>query len=299
MLTSEAFWNKARLNLETAIQFRDRENNAMFQFWATVSLELLGKACLAHFHPVFVVNPEDFKSVRIACGNIENGEYKTIAAKTLYDRLRVMVDGFDEKAASFCNSIAQKRNDELHSSKLPFDGVDLRSWQQQYWRIIKLLCESQNRSLRDLLGEAESLAAEQIIADAKTAIEVAVKGRIKQSGADFKSGKDASTVSALIKASAELARQRCSETDITETCPACGSVGVLRGSEFDEEYIEHLPHDLGNARMRLFCEAEEFKCTMCSLWLSGKEELTISGFEGEFDTEVHRAYEWEPDYGND
>lgn len=299
MLTTDAFWMKAKLNMETAITYRDREDNSKFQFWATISLELLGKACLAHMHPVFIVNPDDFKSVRIACGNLESTEYKTIIAKTLYERLKVLVEGFDEKAESFCNRMAQKRNEELHSAILPFDGIDLRSWQRQFWRIVKLLCEEQEKTLGEFLGQEEADNAEKIIEDATKATEVAVRGRIKQARIDFESGRDKATLSAMIKASGDSAQRQRSETDAIETCPACGSYGILRGTELDAEYIEHPPDDIGRARMLLYCQSEEFKCTMCTLWLSGADELEIAGLPSEFESEALREFEWEPDYGND
>ena len=298
MLTAEAFWNKAKLNLEIAFRYRNSEDNAMFQFWATVSLELLGKACLANAHPVYVVNPEDFKSLRIACGDLESIEYKTITAKTVYDRLNKVVDGFDSKAESFCNKMAYLRNEELHSGALAFEGIDLRSWQQQYWRVVKLLCEEQDRSLEQLIGD-EAPAAEKIIADAKAAIEVAVAGRIKKAGSDFKLGKNPTTLKTLVESSRELARQQRGETDAVAECPACGCLGVLRGNELDEEYIEHMSDEFGMARMRLYCEAEEFKCTICNLWLSGQEQISLGGLPEDFEAEVYREYEWEPDYGND
>lgn len=299
MLTADAFWKKAKLNIATALACRDREDNAMFQFWATISLELLGKACLSSMHPMFVVNPEDFKSVRIACGNLESNEYKTIIAKTLYDRLKLLVDGFDEKAESFCNRMAQKRNEELHSANLPFDGVDLRSWQRQYWRIVKLLCERQGKSLTEFLGAAEAVEAEGIIQDAATAVEAAVRGRINRARVDFQKGKDNATLESLNQASEDIAHRQCTETDVVERCPSCGSFGVLRGSEVDDEYIDHLPYDIGTARIRLFCESEEFKCVMCTLWLAGLDELAVAELPEEFETEVIREFEWEPDYGND
>jgi|GEM_PF-3945758 len=299
MLTADAFWKKARLNIETAVSCRDRNDNAMFQFWATVALELLGKACLVRMHPIFVVNPEDFKSVRIACGNLESQEYKTIIAKTLYERLSLLVDGFDEKAESFCNRMAQKRNEELHSANLPFDGLDLRSWQQQYWRIVKLLCEKQGKSLTEFLEAAEATEAEKIILDATKAIEVAVGGRINQARREFQRGKDKATLDSVIKESENSACRQCSETDTIAECPSCSSWGVLRGSELYEEFIDYLPNDIGNATMSLDCKSEGFKCTMCALLLSGLEELAIAGLPGRFKTETVRYFEWEPDYGND
>ena len=298
-LSAESLWHKARINIEQAIGFRDRQDNARFQFWATVGLELLGKSCLCSIHPVFVVNPEDFKSVRIACGNLASDEYKTIIAKTLYERLKLLVEGFDEKAESFCLRMAARRNEELHSAKLPFDGVDLRSWKNQYWRVVKLLCEKQSKTLEDLLGAEEAVAAEKIIANASAALEAAVMGRIRQCGAAFRSGRESSLIVTIKAASKETALLRCEEHDEVYECPGCGGYGVLHGTEVDEEYLDHLPDDLGTAMVKLFCESEEFRCVACNLRLSGIDELGFAGFPEEFETTAYRAYEWEPDYGND
>jgi hypothetical protein len=299
MLTAEAFWNKAKINIEMSLEYRDRENNAMFQFWATIGLELLGKSCLAHIHPVMVINPEDFKSIRIACGNLESNQYKTIIAKTLYDRLRLLVEGFDEKTESFCIRMAQKRNEELHSSNLPFDGVDLRSWQNQYWKVVKLLCEHQDRNLEQLIGSLEAESAEKIIANAGAAVEVAIKGRIKKAGVDFKKGKDLVTLRSQITMSEDFARNQCTDSDTVDKCPSCGGFGVLRGSEVDDEFIEYSSYDMGTAQIRIYCQSEEFKCAICSLRLSGIDELSIAGLPEDFETEVFREVEYEPDYGND
>lgn len=55
--------------VERALEARDDQYVITFHLWASVALELLGKATLSHIHPPLVADPTHFKSILAASGH--------------------------------------------------------------------------------------------------------------------------------------------------------------------------------------------------------------------------------------
>src|SRR5882757_1244188 len=100
-LTYDDLWNKSKTLIDRAIAKRDEQLFDEFQLWAAISLDLLAKATLARIHAVLVVNPENFEHLLIACGHTVSQEYKTIIAKTVFQRCRRIVKNFDAVTEDF------------------------------------------------------------------------------------------------------------------------------------------------------------------------------------------------------
>ena len=55
----EALYAKSKVYVERSFKAEHDKDQAGFQLWASLSLELLGKATLARIHPALVADPDD------------------------------------------------------------------------------------------------------------------------------------------------------------------------------------------------------------------------------------------------
>src|SRR5690349_21534482 len=106
-LSSEALFAKSRVFILKALRRKEEGDFEEYQLWASLSLELLGKSILASIHPSLVADPTHYQSLFAASGINLSTDLKTIAAHTLFDRLRHLSNSFDEKSRLFCSAIAQ------------------------------------------------------------------------------------------------------------------------------------------------------------------------------------------------
>jgi hypothetical protein len=125
-----------------------------YQLWASLALELVGKAALALIHPCLVAHPNSKVSLFAAAGMSISPDIKTIAATTLFDRLTHVSKRFDENTKKFCTHMSEKRNAELHSGEAPFDGVVAASWEGRYWHTAEIILEVGDGSIEALRGSA-------------------------------------------------------------------------------------------------------------------------------------------------
>src|SRR5271163_3059743 len=93
-VSGEAILAKSRVYAQRALRCKEAGDHDEYQLWASLALELLGKACLARIHPSLIVNPLDHISLFAASGVNLATDIKTIAAHTLFDRLRHVTKGF-------------------------------------------------------------------------------------------------------------------------------------------------------------------------------------------------------------
>ena len=83
-------------------------------------------------------------------------------------------------------------------------------------------------------------------------------------------------------------------------CPACNGMGVMGGTQYDEEISEDQdPDDPFTEYVELTYATEEFVCFVCELHLQGAQEINATSLPDEFYDTEEREREFEPDYGND
>jgi hypothetical protein len=58
-----------------------------YQLWASLAIELLGKAALSQIHPCLIAAPNSKESLFAAAGMSIGIELRTIPAHTLFDRM--------------------------------------------------------------------------------------------------------------------------------------------------------------------------------------------------------------------
>lgn len=124
----ESLFNKSKVYIDRATRARDDGDDSSFHLWGAIALELLGKSALANIHPALVADPSDLNSLLAACGVPSGKHLRSIAAKTLFERLRTVFNEFDRAACDQCMKMMNRRNAELHSGQAPIVGLDPRAW---------------------------------------------------------------------------------------------------------------------------------------------------------------------------
>ena len=306
--SSSALFSKSKIYMARGLRARNEGVLDENQLWASLALELLAKSSLSNLHPALVADPTHYQSLFSACGHPLSPDVKTIAAKTIFERLSHISKKFDKRIKQFCEQQALRRNSEIHSGESPFSGMTPDAWEAKFWHAAHILLELQGKDLEQWLGADESQAPKQLLSDTRNAISMMVETKIEHALEDFKSKhKNNEKRKELIETSKKKMPWGCSErfsfsVDAYELqeCPACSGNGVLGGTIYEEEIsVEEDPNDLFTEYVDITYVTDEFVCLVCGLHLQGAEELHAASLPDEFYDTEEREREFEPDYGND
>lgn len=285
-------FNKSKVFIKKGIINRNENDMSEFLLWASLSLEILGKATLAYVHPSLIVDPNDPKGLLVACGYKKHDDFKTIQAKTVFERLHtsLSITKFDQRKKDFCMSLANKRNAELHSGLLPFDGIRLEAILPQLWEVCVILLEFQNKQLDDWIGKEEAARALQIIADHSAILKTIVESRVESFRQEYrrKYSQTPPTYKYILDENEELIN-----------CPACDNEALAYGELNDKEYLSRSDETPWYTEYRYFYDITEVHCWYCNLKLNGYDEVEIIIDEPAFTKDVDEEPDYDYDYGND
>jgi hypothetical protein len=243
-INGDALHAKSKVYVGRALARKGAGDLDEYQLWASLALELLGKAALARKHPSLVVDPTHWQSMFVAAGINVTTDVKTITAKTLFERLAHLVPRFDKTVQKFCQDIAERRNAELHSADLPFRTMRLEGWEARYWHACDTILHHMGSSLEHWLGAGGAKAPRQLLDEAAQALEAAVKLRVEAVKERFmalkKSDRDRLTADAeLREPQHQAALFKGSHEEIwTGSCPACGCRAFMTGEQTGEDISE-------------------------------------------------------------
>jgi hypothetical protein len=305
-LSADALMGKSQTYIGRALAAKAAGSMGEYQLWASLALELVGKAALANIHPCLVADPNSKYSLFAAAGMSISPDIKTITATTLFDRLTHVSKRFDEKTKEFCTNMSLKRNAELHSGEAPFEGVMAASWEGRYWHTAEIILEVGDGSIETWLGADKAKSPKALLADYTHAIEQAAKVRVETAASAFaarprKEQKEAHARAAVIDTwnMRRSFKQHVDEVWDTE-CPACKSRSFLAGVKYDEEISENNNEDDPFEELvDVSYLAEEFLCPSCNLHLETRDGIEAIGLEVDHIETETRQREYEPDYGND
>jgi hypothetical protein len=304
-LSADALMGKSQAYIGRALTAKAAGSMGEYQLWASLALELVGKAALAKIHPCLVADPQSPVSMFAAAGMSVGTDIKTIIAKTLFDRLTHVSKRFDEKTKEFCTNMSLKRNAELHSGEAPFEGVVAASWEGRYWHTAEMILEVNHSSIESWLGADKAKAPKELLAEYTHATEQAAKIRVETAAEAFLARPKKDRDEAYAKAAAmdpwNMRRIfRLLADDIWETqCPACKSRSFLAGVKYNEEVSEADGEYPDEESVDIFYVAEEFLCPSCNMHLDSREAIEAVELDVDHvETEI-RQREYEPDYGND
>jgi hypothetical protein len=305
-LSSDALMGKSQAYIGRALAAKAAGSKGEYQLWASLALELVGKAALARIHPCLVADPQSKVSLFAAAGMSISPDIKTITAITLFDRLTHVSKRFDEKTKKFCTNMSEKRNAELHSGEAAFEGAVASSWEGRYWHTAEIILEACGSSIETWLGADKAKAPKELLAEYMHAIEQAAKIRVETAAEAFNARQKKDREEALARAAAidiwTMRRSFSLEADnVWETeCPACKSRSFLAGVKYDEEVSEDdNEQDPFEELVDVSYVAEEFLCPSCNLHLDNRDAIEAAGLNVDHIETETRQREYEPDYGND
>ena len=304
-IDSHALFAKSKVYVGRALASKGNADLDQYQLWASLALELLGKAALAGKHPSLVVDPTHWPSLFVAAGINITTDVKTISAKTLFERLTHLFPRFDETLQRFCSGISERRNAELHSADLPFKTMRLDAWEERYWHACDTILQGMGSSLEQWLGAADAKAPRMLLKEAANALDAAVKLRVQAAMERFGKLKKAEQTH-LAAVADKLVPQDQSDlfTSIhseiwAHNCPACNCQAFMSGDQTSEEFSEEIDEDaIWEIVDRAFI-AEEFRCPSCELALKGTNEILSAGLDELYEDQQQREMDYEPEYGND
>ena len=305
-LHPEAIYEKSKVYIQRALKAHADGDMDQYQLWASLALELLGKARLAKIHPSLVVDPTHAASLFAASGINISTDVKTITWKTLFERLQKLSPRFDTKIKDFCDAMAQRRNAELHSGEVPFKPMPLESWEGQYWQVTQQILETMNLTLEEWLGADKAKAPRELVKYVHEATCKAAQIKLEDAKERFSNlrkkeqekrlsiteGKSAFHFSKLFALIADA------EWDVV--CPACGATAFMAGMQYEEIVLDN--YDAENhweEDVERYYSGEEFQCLSCELRLNSREEIEAVKLEVNHQEIETREREFEPDYGND
>ena len=306
-LTRDALYAKSQVYIRRGLRAQGDNDTEEYQLWASLALELLGKAALAKVHPALVADPTHYQSLFAACGRQLSPDIKTITAKTLFERLSHIEKLFDSRHQKFCEQMAIRRNAELHSGESPFSGMSAEAWEREFWGAVEVVLKMQGESLESWLGAEDSKTPTTILERAEEAMQWAVKYRIERCRQDFASKYQDPKKRAQILEDTKQFRywewpftRMAGEGIDTAECPACMATGMRSGSLWNEEISDDQDsNDPSIEWVDLTYVTEDFLCPTCDLRLFGAKEIQAGGLSEEYTKSEAREREFGEEYGND
>jgi hypothetical protein len=307
-LEREALYAKSQVYMRRGLRAQADKETEEYKLWASLALELLGKAALSKVHPALVADPSHAHSLFAACGRQLSPDIRTITAKTLFERLSHVEKSFDSRHQTFCEQMAIRRNTELHSGASPYSGMPPDRWEREYWGAVETVLSMQDETLKSWLGAEESKAPAMIVEQAAQALDWAVKHRISRSKEDFENKyKDPNQRQKVVDGSKQLLWKDVTwEGDSRCDCPACGASGFVGGTLWSEEVVDTDPgsyngedYDPPTETVEKSYSIEAFECPVCGLRLFGTKEIAAADLPEEFTEEEDREMDFGDEYGND
>lgn len=257
--------------------------------WSGLCLELLARAALANISPVLLAEQRNWQNLLQALGYTPTEPKfspKSVSTKDVLTRLKDILPDFDTELQNFCVTHTGRRNAELHSGELPFDGVHGSRWHGTYYRACTVLLASMAYTLEEFFGAEESEVAQKEIAAAADEAAKAVIGEVEAHHRVWASKSDDERVTLSANAKTWATRHLGHRVE----CPSCNNKAIVIGEaiggpqrvlEEDEitETQEHLPN--------------WFECVACGLKFTGLSRLNAVGLGDRYTkTEFYDAAEY-------
>ncbi|HEX3468746.1 MAG TPA: hypothetical protein VHT05_11765 [Candidatus Elarobacter sp.] len=280
-LPGEHGWSADALFKKALVYVQKMEEHSVddweYGFWASLSLEFLCRAAVAKISPTLLaaIDKKNWRSVHYALGGPRSSIKfvpKSADISDVFEILAELVPGFTASHA-FCIEFTGRRNAELHSGSLEFQGLETGSWLPRFYAASKTLLASMGKDLKDLF--ADPATAVQLIAASEDDAAKSVNRDIKAYSVVW-SGKTADEQAAASAAATAWASR---EKGHRAECPACHNIGLVRGAPQgavgttikDDEIVE-----------KQTVIPSSFECVACGLKISGLAKLVACGLGNTF-----------------
>lgn len=262
-----------------------------YALWSSLALEFLARAALANVSPALLAETDNknWTSLYHALGfspNEERYSPKSISISDVFQRLTAILPEFTKELESFGKLHTGRRNSELHSGELAFDGIRSSVWQPRFYQTCAVLLASMGMTLRDFLGEDEANVAAQLIAAAADDSAKAVKGEVEAHKKVW-SAKDEVIRNQLSTQAAIWATRQVGHR---VKCPACMSQSLVVGEPVAAPARKLIDDEITETQAHL---PNRFECIACGLKLTGLSRLAAVGLGDRYKkTNVYDAAEY-------
>jgi hypothetical protein len=261
-----------------------------YGLWSSLSLELLARAALANVHPALLAEPDRAGANLVSALGFEpivkRFSPRSIGVSEVFTRLVAMLPEFTTEHEGFGNLHTGRRNAELHSGEMGFDGVKGSSWQPRFYQTCAVLLSSMGLTLEEFVGADEAMAADAIMAASADESAKAVKGDVEAHGKVWQVKGDDERATLAAQAEVWATRQAGHRVH----CPACGSNALVTGGPVsapvrkleEDEIVEKQEYLPGH-----------FECIACGLKINGLSRLAVVGLADRYtNTQVYDAAEY-------
>lgn len=299
-----SLWAKARVFINRAMDPEPTRSFDEQALWASLALELLGKAALAKVSPLLIAEPtEDGANVLIAVGLIEGtAKFTSVRASTVFKRCGKAFRPFNAATAM---TIADARNEYLHGAGVGIAPLDPDKWWPRFWALASILLDAQDRDLDEFVGSERVATAQKHLDQNAKNVEHRVESllnRAQQRLSQAKSG----TLPAKIQAewSTSINHSAGLSYSTLADCPACDAQGTLEGDdgsnmsyEYERDGDEDDPFAM-SFWANVDVPSDYFSCPTCHLVLDGYDLIVQAGLPDHF-TVIDDDPPLEEEYGND
>lgn len=269
--SKDALFSKAQRYAE--IMLEKNHSDWEFGFWSALTLEILVRASISNISPVLVADGKDWNNILYAVGTDPNQKKfspKSADISDLLKRAESLFASFTREMLNFSIAHINKRNSELHSGALPFEGVGSSSWLPIYYSVCKVLVEEIEETLESLLGNEVAKEAELHIVALEDESAKSVKGTINARKTIW--GEKPEEERVTQSRQAEILSMRHDGHRVN--CPACNSVALVQGSSTRPP--KTIVKDDGITEKQTMLPSS-FECVACGLKISGYSKLVACG----------------------
>lgn len=267
-----------------------------FGLWSTFVMESIARAALASHSPALLADAKDWNNLLFALGEAPRAPKfiaRSIDFTIVMQRLRELIPEFTSQLEGLAAQHMNRRNEEVHTGGIPFDGLP-STWLAGYYEACSVLLGSMGEDLKSVFGGAEAKLAAKIISASKDESSKAVAKAVNAHKVVWDSKSE--TERTTLRAQADVWATR--QGGHRVVCPSCGNKSLVNGDpiaapirKLDEDFIvetqEFLP--------------ARFECVACGLKISGLSQLSAVDLGATFkSTSTYSAADYyapEDDYG--
>lgn len=153
-------WTLDALFSEALLYVGEMERHApddwRHRLWASLSVELLARAALAHISPTLLADRQDWRNTYHALGHGPTKRGFAPRSIGIVEVLKILGELLPEFTPELHDSCVEQcgyRNAELHSGEDAFAGRGMASWLSQYFASCQVFLVSMGKTLGDLFSD--------------------------------------------------------------------------------------------------------------------------------------------------
>lgn len=280
-------WSKESLLLKTQryaeTMLSHDQNDWQYGFWSALVLEMLARAALSNVSPTLIASGKEWENIYYALGNQPNvPKFKPKSDETskIFVKISSIFPDFTKEMLDFTSQHLDRRNSEVHSGALPFDGLGTSVWLPLFYETCECLLKTMGLTLESLFGKAESLVAQKLITAQKDTAAKSVQKLIAAQKTVW-DDKDKAEKATLSKQAELIATKHAGHR---VSCPACGSTALLHGTPAAAAIVKV---EDGTVIEKQAMLPANFECVACGLKISGFSKLVACGLGDTFTATSH------------